>query len=337
MLRSLVGSEMCIRDSINAEYGGCESIHMPLLYGVNGFGFAPVSRALLTITAAGSLIVPTLFPNTAMDLTLRVLLRGHVWRVASSQLLFSTPAELLFGSMLLYYTRLLERLMGSAQFAGFVLVTVALCVLLQIAILVVVPSSWHVWFGSGPYGLIFACIVVMHYRVPRLRSFTVLGQLVSDKLFLYLIAAQLLLNNMHGSLAAGLVGIAAGMAHRHGFVRLQKLAAPLWLRRKLGPPMGWSENAKVVAYNETVFQQALNRHQQAGEQMAAADQLVPNPFGQLEPELPAGMAPGGEPPAELVQELAALTGANAAAIRQALQQTGNNPDAATNMLLDQMS
>ena len=46
----------------------------------------------------------------------------------------------------------------------------------------------------------------------------------------------------------------------------------------------------------------------------------------------AQLAP--EPPREMVDQLVALTGATPVAVIQALRRTDNNPNAATNLLLD---
>lgn len=46
-----------------------------------------------------------------------ILFNMQFWRLITSHLFFTSPGELLFGTLLIYYFRLLERQMGTEKFA----------------------------------------------------------------------------------------------------------------------------------------------------------------------------------------------------------------------------
>ena len=48
-------------------------------------------------TTGLSLLAPVLAPGTSFNLQIPLVLRGQMWRLITSNLVFSTPAELLFG------------------------------------------------------------------------------------------------------------------------------------------------------------------------------------------------------------------------------------------------
>ncbi len=109
-------------------------------------------------------------------------------------LAFEGPAELLFGTFLLYHFRILERQSGSARYGAFVTVVSALAWALQVlgasrrgGPLTALRGAGadsagaEVGYPGGPYGLIFASFVQFFYNVPPLSKFTVLGWRLNDK------------------------------------------------------------------------------------------------------------------------------------------------------------
>ena len=85
-------------------------------------------------------------------------------RIIGSTLVFATPGELLFGSILIYYFRLLERQMGSAKFISYVALAFVISTLLQIGALVAFPATVKS-FASGPYGFVFSSMALVYLRV----------------------------------------------------------------------------------------------------------------------------------------------------------------------------
>ena len=142
---------------------------------------------------------------------------------ASHALIFRHPGELLFGTMLTYYFRLLERQMGTGKYSAYALVTCGLAYAIEAALSALFqrPSA------SGPYPLLFANLVAFFLEVPPLQKFTFLGVNVSDKVFVYLAALQLLFSSSQRSLAAGLAGSLAGMLYHWNVLGLRRLRVSL--------------------------------------------------------------------------------------------------------------
>ncbi|KAJ3087485.1 hypothetical protein HK102_010990 [Quaeritorhiza haematococci] len=69
--------------------------------------------------------------------------------------------------------------------------------------------------ASGPYGFLFATLYQYYRNVPVVYKFRVLGVTVSDKVFLYLLSAQLLWSSFPSSVAAGLCGLLIGALYHH--------------------------------------------------------------------------------------------------------------------------
>merc|ERR1712166_1182 len=310
--------------------------HTMLFYGPNGFAFSPVVKCFMFTTAGLSLLAPVLAPGTSFNLQIPLVLRGQLWRLITSNLVFSTPAELLFGSLLLYYSRVLERHMGIQSFSAFTAIAFCISTLIQVAVGALLPKYTN--FASGPYGLIFAMMVLAFYRLPRLRSFNFFGMAASDKLFIHLIAAQLMLNDLPGSFSSAVVGLIVGQLYVRDVVGLQSLSFPYSVRQQCARIWGGAD--KCVALNETIFQQAVNAQNEG----ANGDQLLPIPVAAMQGMMGvAGVGAGAvqqpqlpPPSEELIEQLVGLTGSTRTAVLAALQRSGNDPDAATNILLDQM-
>ncbi len=92
---------------------------------------------------------------------------------------FHTPGDLLFGSFLLYYFRVLERQIGSSKYGAFVCVAVSVSWAVQRG--VAAGAAPGLQLPSGPYGLIFASFVQFFATVPALSKFNLLGWTLSDK------------------------------------------------------------------------------------------------------------------------------------------------------------
>jgi len=80
---------------------------------------APVSKGLMWITAGLSLVVS--FTNIRNYVSLNnlspdITQKFQLWRLLTHHFFFSSPGEMLFGLILIYYFRLFERQMGSAKF-----------------------------------------------------------------------------------------------------------------------------------------------------------------------------------------------------------------------------
>jgi membrane associated rhomboid family serine protease len=85
-------------------------------------------------------------------------LQSQPWRALSSQLIFSNTSQLIFGSILLYNLRVIEKHYGSVKFGSLYVVSSAICGLLQIGAMLTVKADY---ISPGPLAFIH-CLLVYH-------------------------------------------------------------------------------------------------------------------------------------------------------------------------------
>ena len=183
--------------------------------GLSGFRGAPVSRALVTAVLATSIFVQVV----AKNLTRR---RSLIVDSLLSRLAFHQPGELFFGLLLLYYFRLFERQMGIGKFGAYVLFVLFFGFSVERLFLITFQRS----SAKGFYPLIFSNMVAFLLEVPPLHRFPVFGIQLSEKMFVYISALQLLLSDMPRTVVAGLAGTLAGLVYSSGLLGIQQLLLP---------------------------------------------------------------------------------------------------------------
>lgn len=229
-------------------------------------------------------------------------------------LAFGQPGELLFGALLTYYFRILERQMGTAKYGAYTLLVAAAGFAVQAALAAAQRPA-----APGPYPLLFANMVAFFLEVPALQRFSVAGVTLSDKIFCYLAAGQLLLSGGQRSLAAGLSGLLAGLAYHSGALGLQRVRLPRALQDFVSATVG---RALGGAPQQQIFVTPAARQRPAG---------VAGPGrGGAAARGPA--VPPAEPSPEAVQQLVEM-GFDAEAARQALRAASNNVELALQALL----
>jgi len=143
---------------------------------------APVSKGLV-LGAIGASVI-----SNAARASRRRLPRPLV--LLSQLLAFKSPGELLFGCVLLYYFRVLERQSGSQTYGTYAAVVTGLSCALQLGL----SRLLHVEvpIAVGPLPLVFASFVPFMFDIPGTSHFSVLGWTMSDKVsvsrFQYLIS-----------------------------------------------------------------------------------------------------------------------------------------------------
>ncbi|KAI9190601.1 uncharacterized protein BJ171DRAFT_537028 [Polychytrium aggregatum] len=200
--------------------------------GPSGFYNAPVSKGVFLFVGINSLLSAVFKFKHSFHLQLFPhIVRDHqFWRLISTHCAFRSSAEILFGSLLIYHMRLIERQWGTSKFASFVTITSTLSTIFYVAVL----ASGH-YFGlkyvsSGPYAIIFAALWQYHATVPATWKSQLLGMSFSDKYLPYMMAAQLLLSSFPNSAVAGVCGLAAGMLYRQPLLPFQKWRYPQAVR-----------------------------------------------------------------------------------------------------------
>ncbi|KAK9459612.1 uncharacterized protein V1516DRAFT_535436 [Lipomyces oligophaga] len=165
---------------------------------------------------------------------------GQWWRLLVWQLIYLNESEILFSSLLFYDLRGIERLLGSRKLASLLLVSYGFSLVVTPVLLVfakIIPFYKGNYLPAGPTPIIFTLLALYHHMVPSVYKFRFSpypiepvsepGQgseleteppinsrhslTVSDKIFVYIIAAQLALSQMPGSLIVSFTGWIIGI------------------------------------------------------------------------------------------------------------------------------
>ncbi|KAL4436662.1 hypothetical protein ABPG75_003801 [Micractinium tetrahymenae] len=292
--------------------------------GPSGFRGAPVTKGLLLATVSTSVILQA--TKTARRRPpLLVSLFTHAFA-------FRNPGELLFGASLLYFYRLFERQWGSAKYGSFVATTCGLAYALEAA----AGAALALPAAQGPFPLLFANLAANFVLlVPPTHRFTVFGLKMTDKAFIYLASIQMLFAAPPATALAGGCGLLAGLLYRLNFLGLQRLRLPAAVVDLFSSTVG--RVLAAPAQPQQVFVTPTPAQLQAQQAAAAAGGGFAPYAGRPGQAVQRGGGGGAaaaavEPSPEAVQQLVAM-GFDEQQARGALQQTGNNVEAALQYLL----
>eukprot|EP00798_Chlamydomonas_sp_ICE-L_P005187 gene5187-18410_t len=193
-------------------------------------GNAPISKVILIGTFGASIL-----SQTKKTVTPKLIC-------------FRTPGDLLAGCILIYIFRVLERQSGSAKFGGYVCISTGLSAALQFALsklLSVGGSSSQTGAPSaggllayGPYGFLFASLAQFYFQIPPSRKFNFLGCRLSDKVFVYVAAANLFFSGGTGSMLSAATGVLSGLLYRLNVLKLKKFRFPAFINKFLASTIG---------------------------------------------------------------------------------------------------
>ncbi|KAI8925839.1 hypothetical protein BC831DRAFT_459256 [Entophlyctis helioformis] len=307
---------------------------------------APVSKALFMLIAINSIFATITTSRSRFHLQLlpHILTQHQYWRLVSSHLLFSSSAEILFGSLLIYQFRLLERHWGSPKYTAFILVVSAITTLVNVAGLAlsaVLGTGWS-RVACGPFGVLVAALCVYAREVPESYRFKVVGIEFSDHVFVNGVAAQLALVSFPGSLLPCVGGLVAASLYMSNTAGLKTWRLPLWLRRSVGGILGPLLDSRAVADNRPVTTNPDDQRADSRARATGRSAMVANVVAELDGARgsarantqPAAPQLAGMPADETVDMVVGMGFDRDRAIL-ALRQHGNDPNAAVASLLEQ--
>ncbi|KAL8639737.1 MAG: hypothetical protein Q9228_003260 [Teloschistes exilis] len=192
----------------------------------SGFTAAPVSW----YSFFGIIVSSILVSITDTKYLFHIQLIPHIWRYKQFwrlliwQSCYNNSTELLFAVMTLYHLRVVERLWGSRKFASFLVTTLPPTLFIPPLILAALRpltlSTLNI-LPAGPTPLIFALLAQYYAAIPTVYKYRLLisssstdAITFSDKSMVYLLAAQLALSSLPGSLIAAATGWLVGVAWR---------------------------------------------------------------------------------------------------------------------------
>ncbi|BGP29401.1 hypothetical protein JCM10296v2_001140 [Rhodotorula toruloides] len=197
---------------------------------MSSFAGAPVSKALLTVTVACSIVAAVTSTQHLFHLTLVPhLLRDHqFYRLIAHHFVYANSAELLLGTLLLWQTSAeVERLFGTRKFANFVTITTAFStVATAVALLLGARLSRGQFnsFPSGPFAATAAVLYQSHRLVPPLYHFRLFHPLLtfSNRFAVYLLAVLLFTSNLPSSAVLGVIGVSSSLAYTSDFLSMRR-------------------------------------------------------------------------------------------------------------------
>uniref|UniRef100_A0A6N2NJ97 UBA domain-containing protein n=1 Tax=Salix viminalis TaxID=40686 RepID=A0A6N2NJ97_SALVM len=286
--------------------------------GPSGFNNAPVTKTFVIASSIFTIFSGIKGGPDKLGLSYQDIFRNpRLWKLILSVFAFSSTPEMMFGLCLLYYFRVFERQIGSSKYLVFILFSVIVSLLFEVFAVALLKDPSANLLTSGPYGLIFASFVPFYFDIPVSTQFHVYSVHFSDKSFIYLAGVQLLLSSWKRSILPGICGILAGSLYRLNLFGIRKAKFPeftaSFFPRLSWPSMGSPRGATTRNVTGSAPSHA-GRHRTS----------------------PAPMAPSTEPPQDAIATLVSM-GFDRSSARQALVQSRNDINIATNILLEALS
>ncbi|KAI0331295.1 hypothetical protein GY45DRAFT_1249049 [Cubamyces sp. BRFM 1775] len=149
------------------------------------------------------------------------------WRLLVHPIACSSSSDLLLLEVFLYNTSIcIERAFGSIKYASFLIISAVTTILLSFTALLVAQLTpvTGTLFNNIPPGpiAIMAAVLYQYMRlVPPAYHFRIFGVGMSDKVWVYATAAQLVMTRFPDKLLPAAVGLLAGYLYRSDFLQLK--------------------------------------------------------------------------------------------------------------------
>ncbi|XP_031218047.1 ubiquitin-associated domain-containing protein 2 isoform X2 [Mastomys coucha] len=167
--------------------------------GSSGLYKAPLSKSLLLVPSALSLLLTLLLPHCqkffVYDLH-AVKNDFQIWRLICGRIICLDLKDAFCSGLLIYNFRIFERRYGSRKFASFLLGSWVLSALFDFILVEAVQYSLGVTVASDlPSGFlapVFALFVPFHCSIPRVQVAQILGPLsITNKTLIYILGLQI--------------------------------------------------------------------------------------------------------------------------------------------------
>ncbi|EIW61608.1 uncharacterized protein TRAVEDRAFT_118194 [Trametes versicolor FP-101664 SS1] len=190
------------------------------------------------------------------------------WRLLVYHLVCGSSSDLLLVETYLYNVSIcVERAFGSVKYASFLVISAVTTMLLSFVALLVaqLTPATSTWFNNippGPIAIMSALLYQYMRLVPPAYHFRIFGLGMSDKVWVYAIAAQLASTQFPAKLLPTAVGLLAGYLYRSDFLQLK----------------GWRLSTKVVRFAEAWIGPLLGEAQP----VRRTNRVLPEPRAQAE-------------------------------------------------------
>ncbi|KAG4305001.1 hypothetical protein PORY_001676 [Pneumocystis oryctolagi] len=168
------------------------------------------------------------------------------WRILGWQMIYTNSGEVLFGILVIYSLRVVERHFGARKYASFIILSLIYTSILAPLFLAVVvrPLSHghYQYIPPGPTALIFSILAQYHTIIPSSYKFKVLnspsfnsekGLILSNKIYMYIVSFQLLFAQSPGSIISACVGWFIGRLYVFKCLPGSNWRIPEWIFSKI--------------------------------------------------------------------------------------------------------
>lgn len=157
--------------------------------------------------------------------------RGQYHKIITKNTVFSNSGSLLFGLLLMYQFRILERQRGSSKYICYIVTVSALSSTLE-TIYIIVTNALNIKtiIPSGPYALLASTLYLYYKTVPVSFTINTLGITFSDKFFVYLLAIQFYLSESKSTLPSFIIGVVSGILYHANVLGMKNWRFPKFIR-----------------------------------------------------------------------------------------------------------
>ncbi|KAI8645530.1 hypothetical protein BD408DRAFT_411585 [Parasitella parasitica] len=201
--------------------------------GPAGFYNVPVTKFLVLFVGACSILaaIMNFKPYFNLQLIPHMTVHHQFWRLLTSQVAFGSSGDVFFGSLLLYTLRVIERQYGSSKYTAFLFISVVISTSLELGALAVGAQLGLKSIPGGPYALIFSALYQYYRVIPVTYQFRVFGLVMSNKLFLYVLAFQVAFSQSFRTLTPAVCGILSGALYRTDVGNIKQWRFPTWIQK----------------------------------------------------------------------------------------------------------
>ncbi|KAG2229223.1 hypothetical protein INT48_002468 [Thamnidium elegans] len=196
----------------------------------SGFRNAPVTKFLVPIVGGCSALALAFNAKPQMATQLSYLMsHGQFWKLFTSHWAFGSIGTTVAGTWLIYKMKIVERRYGSSKYAALIFISFVASTLLQTGALVAGSQFGYIKsIASGPYAIIFSIIYQFQKIVPTSYHVGMLGFNITDKSFVFIATAQLLLSSSSASIIPCLCGLVVGSMYDSTGIKAWRF--PKWVR-----------------------------------------------------------------------------------------------------------
>lgn len=155
--------------------------------------------------------------------------------------------------------RILERHSGSPKYAAFVFISLVTSALLQ--------AGAHRFLNfkmSGPYAMLFAMLYQFHHIIPAASRFPLFGTTVSDKIYVYLAAAQMMLANT-SIVTPCICGLTSGLLYVSNIGNIKTWRFPFWRKSRPTPPSSNTSSSSNATVDTSIGSSTSHMSQPTGD------------------------------------------------------------------------